>query len=147
MKYIFSLFIITLLSLTLVGCTDKIPIKPEYSVNEQAIADNIELLVNEVSYNEKSQVLRIKVKMTNKRDNTVTIKSDEMFKLYDINKVQIPNSYNNSISIIKKDETITYILEYNVSKKEMYDLYFYSGVVENNIRFKITSKDITNSTE
>ena len=85
--------------------------------------------------------------MTNKRDNTITIKSDEMFRLYDINKVQIPNSYNNSVNIIKKDETITYILEYSVSKKEIYELYFYSGIVENNIRFNITSKDITNAIE
>ena len=76
--------------------------------------------------------------MTNKRDNTVTIKSDEMFKLYDINKVQIPNNYTNSTNIIKKDETITYILEYNVAKKEIYELYFYSGIVENNIKFTIT---------
>ena len=65
----------------MIGCSNKIPIKPEYSVNEQAIADDIELLVNEVIYNETHQTLRIKVKMTNKRDNTVTIKSDEMFKL------------------------------------------------------------------
>lgn len=85
--------------------------------------------------------------MTNKRDNTVTIKSDEMFKLYDINKVQIPNNYTNSTNIIKKDETITCILEYNVAKKEIYELYFYSGIVENNIRFNITSKDIIYSIE
>lgn len=129
------------------GCSSKIPIKPEYSVNEQAIADNIELLINEVTYNETHQTLKIKIKMTNKRDNTITIKSDEMFRLYDINKVQIPNSYNNSVNIIKKDETITYILEYSVSKKEIYELYFYSGIVENNIRFNITSKDITNAIE
>ncbi len=129
------------------GCSNKIPIKPEYSVNEQAIADNIELLINEVTYNETHQTLKIKIKMTNKRDNTITIKSDEMFRLYDINKVQIPNSYNNSVNIIKKDETITYILEYSVSKKEIYELYFYSGIVENNIRFNITSKDITNAIE
>ena len=131
----------------MIGCSNKIPIKPEYSVNEQAIADDIELLINEVIYNETHQTLRIKVKMTNKRDNTVTIKSDEMFKLYDINKVQIPNSYNNTTNIIKKDETITYILEYSITKKEIYELYFYSGVVENNIRFNITSKDITNAIE
>ena len=131
----------------MIGCSNKIPIKPEYSVNEQAIADDIELLINEVIYNETHQTLRIKVKMTNKRDNTVTIKSDEMFKLYDINKVQIPNSYNNTTNIIKKDETITYILEYSIGKKEIYELYFYSGVVENNIRFNITSKDITNAIE
>ena len=129
------------------GCSSKIPIKPEYSVNEQAIADNIELLINEVTYNETHQTLKIKIKMTNKRDNTITIKSDEMFRLYDINKVQIPNSYNNSVNIIKKDETITYILEYSVSKKEIYELYFYSGIIENNIRFNITSKDITNAIE
>lgn len=85
--------------------------------------------------------------MTNKRDNTVAINADDMFRLYDINKVQIPNSYNNSTTIIKKDETITYILEYSVAKKEIYELYFYSGVVENNIRFNITSKDITNAIE
>ena len=85
--------------------------------------------------------------MTNKRDNTVAIKADEMFKLYDINKVQIPNNYTNSTNIIKKDETITYILEYNVAKKEIYELYFYSGIVENNIRFNITSKDIIYSIE
>lgn len=139
--------IIVLLTFTIAGCSNKIPIKPEYSVNEQAIADNIELLINEVTYNETHQTLKIKIKMTNKRDNTITIKSDEMFKLYDINKVQIPNSYNNSVNIIKKDETITYILEYSVAKKEIYELYFYSGIVENNIRFNITSKDITNAIE
>ena len=146
-KKIFSLLIITLLTFTIIGCTNKIPIKPEYEVNEQAIADEIELLLNEVVYNETQQTLRIKIKMTNKRDNTVTIKSDEMFKLYDINKVQIPNNYTNSTNIIKKDETITYILEYNVAKKEIYELYFYSGIVENNIRFNITSKDIIYSIE
>lgn len=131
------------MTFTIVGCSSKIQIKPEYDVNEQAIADDIELLVNEVIYNENNDTLKIKIKMTNKRNNTVTIKSDEMFKLYDINKVQIPNSYNNSTNIIKKNETITYILEYSVAKKEIYELYFYSGVVENNIRFNITSKDIT----
>ena len=65
---------------------------------------------------------------------------------YDINKVQIPNKYTNDKNIIKKDESITYKLQYDVTQKELYEIYFYSQVVENNIKFSFTSSDIENST-
>ena len=60
-----------------------------------------------------------------------------------INKVQIPNKYTNDKNIIKKDETITYKLQYDVTKKELYEIYFYSQVVENNIKFSFKSSDIS----
>ena len=56
--------------------------------------------------------------------------------------VQIPNKYTNDKSIIKKDETITYKLQYDVASKELYEIYFYSQIVENNIKFSFTSSEI-----
>ena len=60
-----------------------------------------------------------------------------LLKLYDINKVQIPNKYNNKLNLIKKHQTINYTLMYDVDKKQTYEIYFYSGIVENNIKFTI----------
>ena len=54
------------------------------------------------------------------------------------------NREKNTIkNIIKKDETITYKLQYDVTKKELYEIYFYSQVVENNIKFSFKSSDIS----
>lgn len=133
--------------LLVIGCDKKIPIKPEYSVNEDATADKINLKIYEVIYDETNKKLNIKLNITNKTGSTITIDSDKSFKLYDINKVQVPNTYTNNSNIIKNNQTVPYILEYNITKKEIYELYFYSGVVENHIKFNITSKDITSQIE
>lgn len=117
-------------------------LKSEYSINEVGYIDDIEVsLINAVYINNDTGI-EVTFKITNKRDNTITITPDDYFVFYDINKVQIPNKYTNDKNIIKKNETINYKLQYDVTKKELYEIYFYSQVVENNIKFTFKSSDI-----
>lgn len=117
-------------------------LKSEYKVGELGYLDDIEITLKEVSYINNNSGIELTFVMTNKRDNTITITPDEYFKFYDINKVQIPNKYTNDKSIIKKDETVTYKLQYDVYERELFEIYFYSQIVENNIKFSFTSSDI-----
>lgn len=130
-----------LITVLITGCsnTNIVP-KTEFVKGEQALLDDIYLTLNEVGYQDDTLTLNFKIE--NKTKNTITIIPDSNFKLYDINQVQIKNTYSNNTNVIKKNEIINYTLEYNIDKKEIYDVYFYSGVVENNIKFNITSGDI-----
>ena len=133
-----GLIIITVL---ITGCSNgNIVPKTEFVKGEQALLDDIYLTLNEVGYQDDTLTLNFKIE--NKTKNTITIIPDSNFKLYDINQVQIKNTYSNNTNVIKKNEIINYTLEYNIDKKEIYDVYFYSGIVENNIKFNITSGDI-----
>ncbi len=120
-------------------------IKSEYSMHEKGYIDDIEVTLVGATYINNDTGVEVTFELTNKRDNTITITPDEYFVFYDINKVQIPNKYTNDKNIIKKDETITYKLQYDVTKKELYEIYFYSHVVENNIKFSFKSSDISNN--
>ena len=118
-------------------------LKSEYSMHEVGYIDDIEVTLVNASYVNNDTGIEVTFELTNKRDNTITITPDDYFVFYDINKVQIPNKYTNDKNIIKKDETITYKLQYDVTKKELYEIYFYSQVVENNIKFSFKSSDIS----
>ena len=122
---------------------DKHSLKSEYSMHEVGYIDDIEVTLVNASYINNDTGIEVTFELTNKRDNTITITPDDYFVFYDINKVQIPNKYTNDKNIIKKDETITYKLQYDVTKKELYEIYFYSQVVENNIKFSFKSSDIS----
>lgn len=117
-------------------------LKSEYSINEVGYIDDIEVSLEKAIYINNETGIEITFKITNKRNNTITITPDDYFVFYDINKVQIPNKFTNDTNIIKKDETITYKLQYDVTKKELYEIYFYSQIVENNIKFSFKSSDI-----
>ena len=117
-------------------------LKSEYSINEVGYIDDIEVSLINASYINNDTGIEVTFKITNKRNNTITITPDDYFVFYDINKVQIPNKYTNDKNIIKKNETINYKLQYDVTKKELYEIYFYSQVVENNIKFSFKSSDI-----
>lgn len=137
MKKVLLLIVLLLLPLVLLtGCSEEI-IKTEYQLNEEAKMDDLVITLTDASYN--NGVLEAVFKITNNRKNSVTISPNVNFKLYDINKVQIPNIYSNDTSIIKKGETINYTLQYNVTGKSLYEILFYSGIVENNIKFSITN--------
>ena len=118
-------------------------LKSEYSMHEVGYIDDIEVTLVNGTYINNDTGIEVTFELTNKRDNTITITPDDYFVFYDINKVQIPNKYTNDKNIIKKDETITYKLQYDVTKKELYEIYFYSQVVENNIKFSFKSSDIS----
>lgn len=117
-------------------------LKSEYKVNEVGFLDNIEVTLKDVTYIHSGTGIEISFDIKNQTDNTITIVPDTYFKFYDINHVQIPNKYTNNKSIVKKNETITYRLQYDVIKKEIYEIFFYSGVAENNIKFSFKTSDI-----
>ena len=117
-------------------------LKNEYTMGEVGYIDDIEVTLKDATYINNGTGIEVTFEITNKRDNTITITPDDYFVFYDINKVQIPNKYTNDKNIIKKDEKITYKLQYDVTKKELYEIYFYSQVVENNIKFSFASRSI-----
>ncbi len=139
MKRIIKVFGLIALIILVTGC-ETVMTKTEYNYNEEAILDNIELKLIEAKSIENDSI-EVVFSITNKRDNTITLSPDTNFKLYDINHVQIPNKYTTNTNIIKANETINYTLQYN-SKKEIYEILFYSGIVENNIKFTFTSLDV-----
>lgn len=141
-----GLAILLLAGITLFNNRDAQIIKSEYKIGEKGYIDDISITLEEVHYINNHSGIELTFNITNERDNTITIMPDDYFVFYDINKVQIPNKYTNDKNIIKKDESITYKLQYDVTQKELYEIYFYSQVVENNIKFSFTSSDIENST-
>ena len=137
MKKLFILCItIFVFAFVLTGC-DNTPVKTEYELNEPAKLDDIEITMVDTNY--QNNVLEVEFKIKNNRDNTISIAPDTYFKLYDINQVQVPNKYQNDNNMIKKGDTINFTLQYNIQKKELYEILFYSGIVENNIKFTITN--------
>ena len=116
--------------------------KTEYTVGEMGYLDKIEVTLKKINYIHNQSAIDITFEITNRTDNTITITPDEYFKFYDINEVQIPNKFTTNPKIVKSDETILYKLEYDVTKKELYEVYFYSQVVENNIKFSFKTSDI-----
>lgn len=126
--------------------TTGVILKSEYTMDEVGYIDDIEVTLTDASYINNDTGIEVTFQITNRRDNTITITPDEYFVFYDINQVQIPNKYTNDKNIVKKDETITYKLQYDVTKKELYEIYFYSQIVENNVKFSFKSSDISPST-
>lgn len=135
------LIIICFIVMFITGCTSNVIPKSEYLMNEVAEMDNLKIELKTAIWNE-NQELELNFEIENNRKDTITIVPDENFKLYDINKVQIPNTYIGNSIVIKKNEKRTITLNYNVSDKKLYEIYFYSGMVDNNIKFSITDSDI-----
>src|SRR5574344_626279 len=95
---------------------DKKILKSEYTMGEVGYIDDVELTLKEATYINDASGIEVAFEITNKRDNTITIIPDDYFVFYDINQVQIPNKFSNDNNIVKKDETITYKLQYDITK-------------------------------
>jgi len=134
--------VIIAFAIFIISNSDNHILKSEYSMNELGYLDKIEVTLKKANYINNNTGIELTFEITNLTNNTITINADNYFKFYDINSVQIPNKYNNDVKIVKKNETINYKLQYDVTKKELYEIYFYSQVVENNIKFSFTSSDI-----
>ena len=143
MKRIIRLFVIFIFVLILSGCdmNQNYINKTEFYLNEDAYIDDISIKMTKAFINENN-MLEVVFSITNNRGNTITLVPDNYFKLFDINKVQIYNQYQNDTNIIKKDQTVNYTLIYDINDKEIYEILFYSGIVENNIKFTITSNEL-----
>lgn len=146
MKYI-KIISLILISIIIVGCgrdLSNITSKTSYRINETAKIDKLEIKLTNFKYLD-NDIVEFTFKITNNRDNSITLNPDNNFKIYNSTNAQIPNIYSNDSNIIKSKDTINYTLQYNIKNRELYEILFYSGIVENNIRFNITSKDITNA--
>ena len=108
----------------------------EYNLNQTAKINDFEIKLIKVSRIEGS-LLEVVFEIKNNSDNTITIEPNDYFILYDINKVQIPNKYTNNVNIIKSNETITYTLQYDVTTKDRYEIYFLDK-----IKFNINNSEV-----
>ena len=112
-----------------------------YKINETAKIDKLEITLTNFKYLD-NDIVEFTFKITNNRDNSITLNPDNNFKIYNSTNAQIPNIYSNDSNIIKSKDTMNYTLQYNIKNRELYEILFYSGIVENNIKFTVTNNDI-----
>lgn len=143
MKYI-KIISLILISIIIVGCgrdLSNITSKTSYKINETAKIDKLEIILTNFKYLD-NDIVEFTFKITNNRDNSITLNPDNNFKIYNSTNAQIPNIYSNDSNIIKSKDTMNYTLQYNIKNRELYEILFYSGIVENNIKFTVTNNDI-----
>lgn len=143
MKYI-KIISLILISIIIVGCgrdLSNITSKTSYKINETAKIDKLEITLTNFKYLD-NDIVEFTFKITNNRDNSITLNPDNNFKIYNSTNAQIPNIYSNDSNIIKSKDKMNYTLQYNIKNRELYEILFYSGIVENNIKFTVTNNDI-----
>lgn len=143
MKYV-KIISLMLFVVLLVGCgrdLSNITSKTSYKINETAKIDKLEITLTNFKYL-YNDIVEFTFKITNNRDNSITLNPDNNFKIYNSTNAQIPNIYSNDSNIIKSKDTMNYTLQYNIKNRELYEILFYSGIVENNIKFTVTNNDI-----
>ena len=143
MKYI-KIISLILISIIIVGCgrdLSNITSKTSYKINETAKIDKLEITLTNFKYLD-NDIVEFTFKITNNRDNSITLNPDNNFKIYNSTNAQIPNIYSNDSNIIKSKDTMNYTLQYNIKNRELYEILFYSGIVENNIKFSVFFIDI-----
>ena len=143
MKYV-KIISLMLFAVLLVGCgrdLSNITSKTSYKINETAKIDKLEITLTNFKYL-YNDIVEFTFKITNNRDNSITLNPDNNFKIYNSTNAQIPNIYSNDSNIIKSKDTMNYTLQYNIKNRELYEILFYSGIVENNIMFTVTNNDI-----
>lgn len=143
MKYV-KIISLMLFAVLLVGCgrdLSNITSKTSYKINETAKIDKLEITLTNFKYL-YNDIVEFTFKITNNRDNSITLNPDNNFKIYNSTSAQIPNIYSNDSNIIKSKDTMNYTLQYNIKNRELYEILFYSGIVENNIKFTVTNNDI-----
>ena len=143
MKYI-KIISLILISIIIVGCgrdLSNITSKTSYKINETAKIDKLEITLTNFKYLD-NDIVEFTFKITNNRDNSITLNPDNNFKIYNSTNAQIPNIYSNDSNLIKSKDTMNYTLQYNIKNRELYEILFYSGIVENNIKFTVTNNDI-----
>ena len=143
MKYI-KIISLILISIIIVGRgrdLSNITSKTSYKINETAKIDKLEITLTNFKYLD-NDIVEFTFKITNNRDNSITLNPDNNFKIYNSTNAQIPNIYSNDSNLIKSKDTMNYTLQYNIKNRELYEILFYSGIVENNIKFTVTNNDI-----
>ena len=115
MKYV-KIISLMLFAVLLVGCgrdLSNITSKTSYKINETAKIDKLEITLTNFKYLD-NDIVEFTFKITNNRDNSITLNPDNNFKIYNSTSAQIPNIYSNDSNIIKSKDTMNYTLQYNI---------------------------------
>ena len=126
MKYV-KIISLILFAVLLVGCgrdLTNITSKTSYKINETAKIDKLEITLTNFKYL-YNDIVEFTFKITNNRDNSITLNPDNNFKIYNSTNAQIPNIYSNDSNIIKSKDTMNYTLQYNIKNRELYEILFY----------------------
>lgn len=137
MKKVLFCLVIAIISVVLVGCNNTS--KTEYKINEKAVIDGIHIKLVKVEKINNELLITFSIK--NKTKDTITINPEKNFKYYN-NQIVVSNTYKSNKNIINSNSEVVYTLQYGYNNQKLHSIYFYSGVVENNIKFSFTSKDI-----
>lgn len=145
MKKIVLLFVISCLFL---GCND-LSLKEgmnqtSYQVHEEAKIDHFNIVMTDYHitdhWNQQipvhDQFLIVEFEIENKDKQVSTIYANTSYQL-SINQEIYPNLSLESQLIIPSKEKKKYTVVYDVPKEEEYHILFYSGIVTNNIEFRI----------
>ncbi len=108
MKKIFALFIVFVVSLTIVGCNNDTTVE-SISVIESTIPETI--LISEV--NEKLNTIKIEVTKTDKNKETIYLKS-EMISSEDLKKLEVAGQYSITITYENKTTVLNLTIEEDV---------------------------------
>lgn len=127
------------------ACTDfslKEDIKTEFKLMENASIDHYEMVLTKIDTNQTYQnqvtkngqyvILKFQVKNASKQNDTLKADNFQMI----INNEEYKALENRNVAM-NAGETVEYTIVFDVPVKEEYDLLFYSGIVGNNIKFKI----------
>ncbi len=145
MKKFLKVFLLCTIMLPFVGCfsVKQMPSKTEYYLNEEATMDNIyKISLNDILSQdhfqdvepENDHYLVLEFKITNISSETQTIDVQKSFQLK-IDNTLYPDLNHNKDTEIAPQESIMYQLIYDVNEMDHYEILFYSGIVDNNIKF------------
>lgn len=145
MKKLIKILVICISVLSMCACNDlSLPenVKTEFKLGESALIDQYNITLTEINnndvYNNKTskngQYIVLTFKIKNDSNQPDILESNNFVITIDNQEYYAVENKNVSLNA---NETIEYNIVFDVQKKSEYDLLFYSGIVTNNIKFKI----------
>ncbi len=145
MKIFVKLVLLCTLIIPFTGCfsVEQLPSKTEFYLNEEAVIDNrYQITLNDIMSQdhfqdvepENDHYLVLEFKITNISSETQTIDQEKTFRLKIGDTIYADLNHNKNTEIAPQ-ESIMYQLIYDVNELDHYEILFYSGIVDNNIKF------------
>ena len=137
------MILLVLLLVPITGCgTSQTENQTVFKINEETTIDGIKIVLNDIQMSqsfqdvkqEKDTYLNLEFIITNTTNQTITIDSTKNF-VFKIEEEVYTDLNHNKMIEIAPEETVVYTLIYDVEEQDFYEVLFYSGIVENNIKF------------
>lgn len=135
MKKIAIIGCLVLILSTGCGLENKAP-QTEYKVNEEAFIDSYQIECND--FEKTDNILEVNYTLTNQSNQQVTVEPSNAFRL--VQQDQMISANEDSSVTLEPSETKKLTVTFNVTEtQDQYKVLFYSGVVDNNIAFRLKS--------